>query len=101
MEFWSNVEKKLPSKDDMTKDMEKRMAEHWKRFNKRNSHFVGLAQPLYFQDLSETANIPNVPDIIYNLFENSTIELVKDPATFRQYRYTVNGNDFKRDRAVL
>lgn len=89
MKFLSG-EKKLPSKPDMLSDMHKQLENHWKKgYRKHYSHYLGPEQKEYFTQLSETAEIENIPDVIAAMHFDSRTTMVREPAGFRKYKYTI------------
>lgn len=89
MKFLSG-EKKLPSKSEMLSDMHEKLQIHWnKGYRKHYTHYLGPEQKDYFKQLSETADIDNIPDVIAAMHFDSRATLVREPAEFRKYKYII------------
>lgn len=89
LKFFSG-EKKLPSKSEMMSDMHKQLETHWKKgYRKHYSHYLGPEQKEYFKQLSEIAGIENVPEVIAAMHSDSRATMVREPANFRKYKYTI------------
>lgn len=93
MKFISG-QKKFPSKYEMFADMNEQMEKHWKKgYNKFKSHFLGPEQVEYFKQLSETADVQNVPKVIVDMeFDSGKTQKIL-PYSFRNYKYTITDDE--------
>lgn len=84
----------------MINDMRIQTQIHWnKGYQKRNTHWLGEEQSDYFKQLSETAGIENVPDVLPAMHYDSRMSMGKDPSDFRNYKYIiVDDKTFKKER---
>lgn len=83
-------EKKLPSKSDMYADMQIRMQKHYEKgYGKRYTHYLGIEQKEYFRQLSETAGIENIPDVLADMHTDSRATMQRAPSQFRKYKYFI------------
>lgn len=82
----------------MIQDMRAQTQIHWdKGYSKKKTHFLGPEQGDYCKQLSETAGIENIPNIVLSIFNNHVETFKKEPLKFRKYRYTIsNGNKFDK-----
>lgn len=83
--------KKLPSKSEMLADIRAQTYIQWnKGYSRRFTHFLGPEQNEYFEQLSKTAEIENLPLVLANMHEDSRAEMFTQKlAEFRNFRYTV------------
>lgn len=83
--------KELPLKSDMLLDMRAQTQIHWdKGYPKKKTHFLGPEQRDYCKQLSETAEIENIPNVVLAIFNDHFENVKKNPtANFRKFRYTV------------
>lgn len=89
MKFISG-EKKLPSKYDMLNDMWTQTENHWnKGYRVHYSHYLGPEQKDYYKQLSETAGIENIPDVIGTIHWDSHDEAIRNPTGYRNFKYTI------------
>ncbi|XP_037049486.1 senecionine N-oxygenase-like isoform X1 [Bradysia coprophila] len=85
-----SAEKKLPSKSEMIGDMRMQTQIHWnKGYRKHRTHCLAMEQADYYRQLSETANIKNLPAVLPAIFLDHFVTVGKEPSDFRKYRYTV------------
>lgn len=83
-------EKKLPSKSEMLEDSLVQVQNIWNMgFPKRRSHFLLPIQREYFNQLSELGATENIPLVTDYIALDALNDLLTQPATFRQYKYTV------------
>lgn len=74
----------------MLLDMRAQTQIHWdKGYPKKKTHFLGPEQGNYCKQLSETAEIENIPDTLLAIFNNHIETHTKQPFKFRKYRYIV------------
>lgn len=89
MKFLSG-NKKLPSKSEMMADMRLHTQIHWnKGYPKHHSHCLALEQRDYYRQLSETADIENLPDVLLAIFLDHFVTFGKEPSGYRKFRYTI------------
>lgn len=83
--------KKLPSKSEMLLDMRAQTQIHWdKGYPKKKTHFLGPEQREYCKQLSETAEIDNIPDVLLAIFNDHYASAKKNPTVnFRKCKYIV------------
>lgn len=63
---------------------------HWnKGYRKRYTHYLGPNQKEYYKQLSETAEIENIPDVLCAMHFDSDHELLCNTAEFRKYKYII------------
>lgn len=83
-------EKKLPSKDEMLKDVESHMEIHMNRHqSNRSSQFFEWEHRAYFNELSDLTKIESPPEVISSIYLENDAMRKGDPTTFRKYRYIV------------
>lgn len=92
--------KKLPSTSEMLTDMRAVTQIHWnKGYPKRNTHFLGPEQKEYFDDLAGTAGIVNLPPVLAAIHFDCRQSMMKMPAEFRKFKYTVvDEKTFKKEK---
>lgn len=97
MKFISG-EKKLPSKDEMLEDMYINMDNHYsKGYKKHKTHYLGPEQKEYYNQLAETADIENIPNVMSVMHRDSSLGLLNSPSQFRKYKYTIiDDNSFSK-----
>lgn len=82
--------KKLPSKDEMLKDMQIQMEMHWDRFqSNRSSQFSELEHREYYMQLRNLTSIDIPPEVISTIYLDNDAMRKGDPNTFRKYRYII------------
>ncbi|XP_031638724.1 senecionine N-oxygenase-like [Contarinia nasturtii] len=93
-------QKELPSKSEMYSDMQFQLKEHYgKGYRKRYTHYLGKEQKEYFKQLSEIADIDNIPSVMADMHYDARATILKDPAEFRKYKYTIiDDNTFTKER---
>lgn len=99
MKFLSG-DKKLPTKTEMLNDMNEQMQKHWnKGYRKHYSHYLGPEQNEYFKQLSDTAEIENIPTVFSAMHFDSRTTMSRAPSQFRKYKYTViDDNTFTKEK---
>lgn len=81
---------KLPSKTQMIFDMQTQAQIHWnKGYSKNKTHYLGWEQREYCNQISETAEIKNMPEVLLSVFEDHLETVKREPYTFRKYRYLI------------
>lgn len=74
----------------MMTDMRMQTQIHWnKGYRKHRSHCLAIEQTDYYRQLSETADIENLPDVLSSIFVDHFLTVGKEPADFRKYRYVI------------
>lgn len=82
--------KKLPSKTDMLMDMRAQTQIQWdKGYPKHKTHVLGPEQRDYCKQLSEMAEIKNIPDVLLAIFSTHIQNFAENPFQIRKYKYTV------------
>lgn len=99
MKFISG-KKTLPSRSEM---LEEQMVEAQKQWNKgypkAKTHDIARDQKAYQQQLSELADIKNLPDVFYAMYYDAVTGLNDQPTQFRKFRYTIiDDNTFVKVR---
>lgn len=99
LKFWSG-KRHLPSENQMINDMHEQTELHWKRGNpKRQSHFLGITQSEYFDQLSQVADIENMPKVIEDIYFDASIGFYTQQQIFREYQYILlNDEQFSKKR---
>lgn len=71
---------------------------HWdKGYAKNRTHYLGPEQRDYCKQLSETADIKNIPDVLLTMFSNHVEAIIANPFDFRKHRYqVVNDKSFEK-----
>lgn len=73
--------------------LEDQMIEAQKQWNKgypkAKTHDIARDQKEYQQQLSELADIKNLPDVFYAMYYDVSSGLKDHPTQFRKYRYTI------------
>jgi dimethylaniline monooxygenase (N-oxide forming) len=91
--------KKLPSKNEMMKELEADLEERWKRrgLPPRKAHLMGPdIQDVYYADLARTADIPPIQPVIPQMHKYTNLNRNKDFINFRCKKYKIiNDNTFK------
>lgn len=83
-------EKKLPSKSEMYADMQIQLQKHWgKGYGKRYTHYLGVEQKEYFNDLAQTGEVEAIPEVMADMHFDSRATMKKAPSQFRKYKYTI------------
>lgn len=63
---------------------------HWnKGFPKHKTHYLGAEQREYFNQLSDMAEIKNLPLVYSAMHYDASNGLRDQPTQFRKYRYTI------------
>lgn len=71
-------------------DMRAQTQIHWdKGYSKNRTHYLGPEQRDYFKQISELAEIKNIPDVLLSVFSNHVEAIIKNPFNFRKHRYTI------------
>lgn len=74
----------------MLSDMRTQTQIQWaKGYPKYKTHYLGTEQKDYCKQLSEIADIENMPEVLLSLFEDHLETIKKEPYTFRRYKYIV------------
>lgn len=74
----------------MLKDMREQTQIQWnKGYAKHYTHYMGPEKRDYFKQLSETAEIQNLPNVLAAMHFDSRATMVREPAQFRKYKYTI------------
>lgn len=60
-----------------------------KGYPKAKTHDVAVDQKVYQKQLSDLADIKNLPDVFYDMFFDIVEGLTDYPTQFRKYRYTI------------
>lgn len=82
--------KKFPSKSEMMADMRMQTQIHWnKGYRKHRTHCLAIEQRDYYRQLSETADIENLPAVLSAIFLDHFVTAGKEPSDFRKYRYVI------------
>lgn len=99
MKFISG-DKRLPSKSEMLKDSRADTQIHWnKGYPKRKTHYLGQEQREYFNQLSELAEIKNLPLVFTAMHYDASSGLRDNPTQFRKYKYTIiDEKTFKKEK---
>lgn len=81
----------LPCRNEMLADSEdqlkRRLALGWPK--KKGHSIGGTFHREYLTDLSTTANIENVREVLLKIYEDSSMRRAKDPRTYRNLTYTI------------
>lgn len=99
MKFISG-DKKLPSKPEMLKEFRADTQIHWnKGYPKHKTHYLGQEQREYFNQLSELAEIKNLPLVFSAMHYDASSGLRDSPTQFRKYNYTIiDEKTFKKEK---
>lgn len=91
-------EKELPSKTNMMLDMRAQTQIQWnKGYPKHYTHYLGPEAKEYYKQLSETAEIENLPNVLAAVHFDTRAAMVVAPSQFRKYKYTiVDDNTFTK-----
>lgn len=82
--------KQLPTKSQMLADMHAQTQNHWnKGYRKCYSHYLGPEQKEYFKQLSEIADVANVPDVLCDMHYDSRATMARNPSQFRKFKYII------------
>lgn len=74
----------------MLQDMNEQMQKHWNIMPRKHySHYLGVEQIEYFKQLSETAEIENLPTVLSAMHYDSRRTMTHAPSEFRKYKYTI------------
>lgn len=94
MEFISGA-KKLPSKFDMLNDVWTKSKQFWDA-----PYLIRLERMReYFRNLSVTANIENIPEVMMKIEIDASNELQTNPPEYRNFKYTVlDDHNFKKEK---
>lgn len=77
----------------MMDDMWAQVEHHWNKGYKRHqTHLLGIEQKEYYQQLSELAEIENIPDVIADIHHDSGENSKTDPLGYRDYKYIIIDN---------
>lgn len=100
MKFISG-EKKLPSRYEMLEDQMVEAQTQWnKGYPKAKTHDIARDQKAYQKQLSELADIKNLPDVFYAMYFDVSSGLHEQPTQFRKFRYTIiDDHTFVKERA--
>ncbi|XP_031628582.1 senecionine N-oxygenase-like [Contarinia nasturtii] len=83
--------KKMPTKSTMQQDMLAKDADRRNNNIPRSrSHVLSWNHKKYYRELSNTAGITNVPEVISDIFTNGLESLKKDAREYRTYKYIIN-----------
>lgn len=98
MQHW-NGGATFPSQEEMIADSDKELAKRMARgFPKKKGHYLGVEfQREYCEDLSTTANIERVPEIVLNIYDDCIECRSKNPKDYRNNNYKViDDENFER-----
>lgn len=80
----------MPSKDEMWKDLRDDIQTQMnKTLGKLNVHDFVIAQRKLFNELSELANIENVPDVFDASAIDVITEFIQHRSEFRKYKFNI------------
>lgn len=80
----------MPSKDEMIRDQRIESQIIWnKGYRKSEAHFVYPVQRRYVNQLSELADIQNLPEVFDRIGDDTLVGLHSRPTEFRKYKYTI------------
>lgn len=83
-------EKKLPSKSEMLEDMHIHLEKHHRNgYRKRLTHFLGPEQKEYFNQLTQMAEIENIPEVMSDMHFVARNTMLKEPEQYQNYKYTI------------
>lgn len=73
---------------------------HWnKGYPKHKTHYLGQEQREYFNQLSELAEIKNLPLVFSSMHYDASSGLRDHPTEFRKYNYTIiDEKTFKKEK---
>lgn len=91
----------MPSKSEMLKDMQIQTQAHWdKGYRKHYTHFLGPEQREYFEELSKTAEVDGIPEVVPAMHLDSRNASRVEPFEYRKYHYTVIDNEtFRKEKS--
>lgn len=91
--------KELPSKAEMLADEKVQSQKHWnKGYRKHYTHFLGPEQKEYFKDISDAAEIDNLPDVLSAMWMDNRKTMMGAPAEYRKFNYyIVDDKTFKKE----
>lgn len=84
----------------MLSDMHAQTQIHWdKGYPKHKTHVLGAEQMDYCKQLSETAEIENVPDVLLSIYSAQLQQITNNPFQIRNYKFKViDENTFEKIR---
>lgn len=84
----------------MLKDLRVQTHIHWnKGYRKAYTHYLGPEQKEYYEQLSECADIENIPDVLCAMHFDSVLTMEREPAEFRNYKYIIiNSSSFRKEK---
>lgn len=89
MKFISG-EKELPSKYELMKESRADTQIHWnKGYPKHKTHYLGVEQREYFNQLADIGEIKNLPLVYSAMHFDASNGLRDQPTQFRKYKYTI------------
>lgn len=63
---------------------------HWnKGYRKHLTHYLGPEQKEYYNDISDTAEIDNLPDVLSAMWVDSDKRIFEAPADYRKFNYFI------------
>lgn len=75
----------------MLNDMQIQCENHWNNgYPKHRTHYLTDDYRNYITDLSETAEIENIPDFIFNILDDSLSTQAHNPYRFREYNMALS-----------
>lgn len=92
----------MPSTSEMLEDLQIQTKAHWdKGYRKHYTHFLGPEQREYFNQLSETADIEGIPEVVPAMHLDSRDASRREPFTFRDYTYyKLDNESFRKEKSV-
>lgn len=84
-------------------DMRMQTQIHWnKGYRKHRTHCLAIEQRDYYRQLSEAADIQNLPDVLSAIFLDHFVTVGKEPSDFRKYRYTIlDEKTFSKEKSEM
>lgn len=83
-------EKKLASKYELMKESRVDTQVQWnKGYPKHKTHYLGVEQREYFNQLADIADIKNLPLVYSAMHFDASTGLRDQPTQFRKYKYTI------------
>lgn len=64
-------------------------------------HSLGPAQKEYYDQLSRTAKIENIPETIIKISKDALKQIRENPSGFRENHYTIDDGIVKRNGVVV
>lgn len=82
-------------------DLQIQLQKHYRKgYGKGKEHYLGSEQKAYFRQLSETAGVKNIPDVIVNMHKDAHAAQ-KDESLFRKYKYNIiNDKIFTKEKII-